>query len=138
MIAVAVESAGRSSTNADKAWSGDAARTGGGHRRPDALAQVVLNLLNNAAKYTDEGGRIRLSVAVEKNQAVIRVRDNGTGIAPEMLPRIFDLFTQVDRTLDRSQGGLGLGLTLVRRLTEMHGGSVEADTAPGLAKGASL
>ena len=98
---------------------------------------MVLNLLNNAAKYTDEGGRIRLSVAVEKNQAVIRVRNNGTGIAPEMLPRIFDLFTQVDRTLDRSQGGLGLGLTLVRRLTEMHGGSVEAH-APGPAKGASL
>ncbi len=96
------------------------------------LAQVVLNLLNNAAKYTDEGGRIRLSVAVEKNQAVIRVRDNGTGIAPEMLPTIFDLFTQVNRTLDRSQGGLGLGLTLVRRLTEMHGGSVEAHSAgPG-------
>lgn len=96
------------------------------------LAQVVLNLLNNAAKYTDEGGKIGLSVAVEGKQVVIRVRDNGTGIAPEMLPTIFDVFTQVDRTLDRSQGGLGLGLTLVRRLTEMHGGQVEAHSAgPG-------
>ena len=96
------------------------------------LAQVVLNLLNNAAKYTDEGGHIRLGAAVEKGQVVIRVRDNGTGIAPEMLPTIFDLFTQVDRTLDRSQGGLGLGLTLVRRLTEMHGGQVEVHSAgPG-------
>lgn len=96
------------------------------------LAQVVLNLLNNAAKYTDEGGRLRLSVAVEGAQVVIRVRDNGAGIAPEMLPTIFDVFTQVDRTLDRSQGGLGLGLTLVRRLTEMHGGRVEAHSAgPG-------
>jgi signal transduction histidine kinase/DNA-binding response OmpR family regulator len=96
------------------------------------LAQVVLNLLNNAAKYTDEGGRIRLSVVVEGCQVVIRVRDNGAGIAPEMLPTIFDVFTQVDRTLDRSQGGLGLGLTLVRRLTEMHGGRVEAHSAgPG-------
>jgi signal transduction histidine kinase/DNA-binding response OmpR family regulator len=101
------------------------------------LAQVVLNLLNNAAKYTDEGGRLRLSVAVEQNQVVIRVRDNGTGIAPEMLPTIFDLFTQVDRTLDRSQGGLGLGLTLVRRLTEMHGGRVEANSA-GTGKGSEF
>jgi signal transduction histidine kinase len=96
------------------------------------LAQVILNLLNNAAKYTDEGGRIRLSVTVETNQVAISVRDNGTGISAEMLPTIFDVFTQVDRTLDRSQGGLGLGLTLVRRLTEMHGGRVEAHSAgPG-------
>ncbi len=101
------------------------------------LAQVILNLLNNAAKYTDEGGRIRLGVTVEANQVIISVRDNGTGISPETLPTIFDLFTQVDRTLDRSQGGLGLGLTLVRRLTEMHGGRVEAHS-PGPGKGSEF
>jgi signal transduction histidine kinase/DNA-binding response OmpR family regulator len=96
------------------------------------LAQVIMNLLNNAAKYTDQGGRIQLGVEVEHGQVVFRVRDNGTGISQEMLPTIFDVFTQVDRTLDRSQGGLGLGLTLVRRLTEMHGGRVEAHSAgPG-------
>jgi PAS domain S-box-containing protein len=90
------------------------------------LAQVVSNLLNNAAKYTPEGGHIRLLVAREGEQAVIRVRDDGMGIAPAMLPRIFDMFTQADKTLNRAQGGLGIGLTLVRRLVEMHGGQVEA------------
>jgi CheY-like chemotaxis protein/anti-sigma regulatory factor (Ser/Thr protein kinase) len=96
------------------------------------LAQVLSNLLNNAAKYTEPPGQIRLSVEVEAAHAVFRVRDNGIGIAPEMVPRIFDLFAQVDHTLDRSQGGLGLGLTLVRSLVEMHGGSVEAQSeGPG-------
>lgn len=96
------------------------------------LAQVLLNLLNNAAKYTDEGGQIRLTVQKEENSVLIQVADNGIGISPEMLPTIFDLFTQVDRSLARSEGGLGLGLTLVRRLTEMHGGWVEASSAgPG-------
>jgi signal transduction histidine kinase len=92
------------------------------------LSQVLLNLLNNAAKYTDEGGELTLSVEVETASAdvVLRVRDTGMGIPPEMLPRIFDLFTQADRTLDRAQGGLGIGLTLVRRLVMMHGGSVAA------------
>jgi signal transduction histidine kinase len=89
-------------------------------------AQVLSNLLNNAAKYTEPPGQIRLSVTVEAGHAVFRVRDNGIGIAPEMVPLIFDLFAQVDHTLDRSQGGLGLGLTLVRSLVEMHGGTVEA------------
>lgn len=93
---------------------------------PARLAQVLANLLNNAAKYTEEGGSIRLSVARDGGQAVIRVRDSGVGIPPEMLAGIFDLFTQVDRSLDRSQGGLGIGLTLVQRLVQMHGGSVEA------------
>ena len=93
---------------------------------PVRLAQVLANLLNNAAKYTEEGGRIDLTVAREGGEAVFRVRDTGIGIAAEMLPRVFDLFTQVDRSLDRSQGGLGIGLTLVRRLVEMHGGTVQA------------
>ncbi|HKB40632.1 MAG TPA: ATP-binding protein, partial [Gemmataceae bacterium] len=96
------------------------------------LAQVVLNLLNNSAKYTPEGGHIRLAVGTEDNRAVLRVRDDGVGIAPELLPKVFDLFTQAERTLDRSQGGLGIGLTLVKKLTEMHGGTVEAHSAgPG-------
>jgi len=90
------------------------------------LAQVLANLLNNAAKYTTEGGKITLSVNKDGEQAVFRVRDNGIGISPEMLSSVFDLFTQVDRSLDRSQGGLGIGLTLVRQLVEMHGGSVQA------------
>jgi PAS domain S-box-containing protein len=90
------------------------------------LVQVVGNLLNNAAKYTDEGGHIRLEAAQEDGAAVIRVRDDGMGMPAELLPHVFDLFTQADRSLDRSQGGLGIGLTLVRRLVEMHGGKVEA------------
>lgn len=97
------------------------------------LTQVIFNLLSNAAKYTDPGGRIWLSVERD-GQAVVRVRDNGSGIKPELLPRVFDLFTQGERTLDRSQGGLGLGLTLVKRLVEMHGGTVEA-RSDGPAKG---
>jgi len=93
------------------------------------LAQVVSNLLNNSAKYTPEGGHIRLSVEGQDGQAVIRVRDNGMGIPAHVLPKIFDMFTQAERTLDRAQGGLGIGLTLVRRLVEMHGGKVEAHSA---------
>jgi two-component system CheB/CheR fusion protein len=96
--------------------------------RADAtrMAQVILNLLNNAAKYTPEGGRIWLTLQKEQDQAVVRVRDTGVGMPPELLPKVFDLFAQGDRTLDRSEGGLGIGLTLVRRLLEMHDGSVEA------------
>jgi signal transduction histidine kinase len=90
------------------------------------LAQVISNLLNNAAKYTAEDGLIRLSVEPVGGEAVLRVADNGAGIPPEMLPHIFDLFTQVDATLERSEGGLGIGLTLVRSLVAMHGGSVQA------------
>jgi signal transduction histidine kinase/CheY-like chemotaxis protein len=92
------------------------------------LSQVLSNLLNNAAKYTEEGGRIDLDVAHSNGEVVFRIRDNGIGISPEMLPCIFDLFTQVDRSLDRSQGGLGVGLTLVRQLVEMHGGSVQVSS----------
>ncbi|MBI3861367.1 MAG: hybrid sensor histidine kinase/response regulator [Planctomycetia bacterium] len=90
------------------------------------LEQVVVNLLTNAAKYMADGGRILLTVQQEGEEAVLRVRDRGVGIAPELLPRIFDLFTQAERSLDRSQGGLGIGLCLVQRLVEMHGGRVEA------------
>ena len=90
------------------------------------LSQVVLNLLINAAKYTPEGGHIRLTVEREGGMCRISVRDDGEGISPETLPRVFDLFTQGNRSLDRSQGGLGVGLTLVKRLVEMHGGTVQA------------
>jgi signal transduction histidine kinase len=90
------------------------------------LAQVLANLLNNSAKYTPDGGRIRLTVEQQGDQATIRVRDNGEGIPATMLVRVFDMFTQVERKVDRAKGGLGLGLTLVKRLVEMHGGSVEA------------
>jgi len=90
------------------------------------LAEVFSNLLNNAAKYTEAGGEIELSVEAEDRTAVVRVKDSGIGIPAEMLPRVFNLFTQVDRHLHRSQGGLGIGLTLVKRLVEMHAGSVEA------------
>jgi CheY-like chemotaxis protein len=93
---------------------------------PVRLAQVLWNLLNNAAKYTPEGGRIWLTAAKQQREVVVRVRDTGLGISAEMLPRVFDLFTQMERTLDRAEGGLGIGLTLVRRLTEMHGGTVKA------------
>jgi signal transduction histidine kinase/DNA-binding response OmpR family regulator len=93
---------------------------------PARLAQVVTNLLNNAAKYTDPGGRIGLTVSRGEAEAVVRVRDTGVGIPAEVLPTVFDLFVQVDRTLDRSQGGLGIGLTLVRRLVELHAGTASA------------
>jgi PAS domain S-box-containing protein len=90
------------------------------------LAQVFANLLNNAAKYTNEGGRVTVTVERAGGEVVVRVRDTGIGIPAELLPRVFDLFTQGDRSLARSEGGLGIGLTLVRRLVEMHGGRVEA------------
>lgn len=90
------------------------------------MAQVIGNLLNNASKYTPEGGQIELHAEVQKDQLTIIVRDSGIGISPEVLPQIFELFTQDKRSIDRSQGGLGIGLTVVRRLVEMHGGSVVA------------
>jgi signal transduction histidine kinase/DNA-binding response OmpR family regulator len=96
---------------------------------PVRLAQVLGNLLNNAAKYTQEGGKIWLTVTREGSEVVLRVRDNGIGIPPDMLSSVFELFTQVENSLDRSQGGLGIGLTLVRRLVEMHGGRVQVYSA---------
>ncbi|HEU0185575.1 MAG TPA: ATP-binding protein [Blastocatellia bacterium] len=101
------------------------------------LAQVLSNLLNNAAKYTEDGGRIELIVEQTNGEAVIRVRDNGIGIAPERLPTIFDMFEQVEGAADRSHGGLGIGLTLARRLVEMHGGRIEVHSA-GLGKGSEF
>ncbi|MEX0937231.1 MAG: PAS domain S-box protein [Pirellulales bacterium] len=96
------------------------------HADPVRLVQVLENLLNNASKYTDEKGRIELEITPEEHFVSIVVRDTGIGIEPELLPRVFDLFTQSSRTLDRAQGGLGIGLTLVRSLVEMHGGSINA------------
>ena len=101
------------------------------------LSQVVGNLLNNAAKYTPEGGRIELAASREGGEAVIRVSDTGVGIAPDMLPRVFEIFTQVGRTIDRAQGGLGIGLSLVKRLVELHGGSVRAES-PGPGQGSTF
>ena len=93
---------------------------------PVRLAQAFGNMLSNAAKYTDAGGRIWIQGERRGEEAVIRIKDTGIGIPPEILPRVFDLFVQADRSLARSQGGLGIGLTLVKRLVEMHGGRVQA------------
>jgi PAS domain S-box-containing protein len=96
------------------------------------LAQVVGNLLANAAKFTDKGGCIWLSAQREGDEAVIRVRDNGIGIAPDHLPRLFDMFVQVDTAVERSRDGLGIGLALVKRLVQLHGGTVQVHSAgPG-------
>ena len=104
---------------------------------PPRLAQVFANLLTNAAKYTDAGGRIRVSGWQEGSSVVLAVADNGSGITPEMMPRLFDLFAQERQELDRSQGGLGLGLAIVRGLVEAHGGTVRADS-PGPGKGSTF
>jgi PAS domain S-box-containing protein len=99
---------------------------------PTRLAQVISNLLTNAAKYTDEGGDIHLSAERRGRHVVLRVRDTGMGIPHELQPRIFELFTQGERSLARSEGGLGIGLTLVRKLVEMHGGTAEVNSeGPG-------
>jgi len=90
------------------------------------LSQIVLNLLNNAIKYTPEGGRIAVSVARDGEWAVLRVKDTGIGIRPELLPKVFDLFVQGERSLARTEGGLGVGLTIVRNLVALHGGTVSA------------
>ena len=94
--------------------------------------QVVANLLNNAAKYTPDGGRIVVSIRTSADEVVIRVRDNGIGMDARLLPRVFDLFTQAERTPDRAQGGLGIGLALVRSIAQAHGGRVSAHSdGPG-------
>jgi two-component system CheB/CheR fusion protein len=103
------------------------------------LAQAIANLLQNAAKFTPHGGKTTISVEADaaRGQAIVTVRDTGAGIQPEMLPRLFHAFTQADSTLDRSKGGLGLGLALVKGLVELHGGSVSAASG-GPGKGAAF
>lgn len=101
------------------------------------IKQAIENLLKNACKYTDHGGDIELRLRVDAGQAIVEVTDSGIGIEPELLPQVFDLFTQSTRSLDRSQGGLGIGLTLVKNLVELHGGEVTA-TSPGLGQGSTF
>ena len=101
------------------------------HCDPARIEQALVNLMNNAAKYTDDGGRIDVNGRVDGGEVLLSVRDNGMGIESELLTRVFDLFTQATRSLDRSHGGLGIGLSLVRRLVTMHGGSVEVTSAVG-------
>ena len=101
------------------------------------LTQVVGNLLSNASKFTDRGGHVHLTLEQDDAQVVIRVQDTGIGIAADQLPRIFEMFMQIDTSLERAQTGLGIGLTLVRKLVEMHGGTIEAHSG-GLARGAEF
>jgi CheY-like chemotaxis protein len=101
------------------------------------LSQVISNLLNNAAKYTDPGGQIRLSCERSGDEVAIRVSDTGIGMSADLLPRVFDLFVQADRGADRALGGLGIGLTVVKRLVEMHGGTIVAHSE-GLGRGSEF
>jgi CheY-like chemotaxis protein len=104
---------------------------------PTRLEQVLNNLLNNATKYTDPGGRVHLSVERDGSDVSFRIRDTGVGIAPDTLLHIFDPFVQAERRLDRSQGGIGIGLTLVKKIAELHGGSVMACSA-GVGQGSEF
>ena len=104
---------------------------------PTRLEQIVSNLLDNALKYTPNGGAIDIALARAGDDVVLSVRDSGVGIPPELLPQVFDVFVQGAISIDRSQGGLGIGLSLVRRLVELHGGSVAADS-PGAGLGSSF
>jgi signal transduction histidine kinase/CheY-like chemotaxis protein len=104
---------------------------------PVRLSQVIANLLNNAAKYSDNGGRIQLLAKVESDEALVSVKDSGVGIATEDLPRVFEMFAQLDTASERSQGGLGIGLSLVKALVEMHGGTIEARSA-GIGRGSEF
>ena len=109
------------------------------HADPARLAQVIGNLLSNACKFTPSGGLVSIDVSVDSSEghAILSVEDTGVGIAQDQLPRIFELFTQVDATMERSQGGLGIGLTLVKTLVEMHGGNVEAESK-GIGRGSTF
>jgi CheY-like chemotaxis protein len=101
------------------------------------VEQIVLNLLTNAAKYTESGGTIWLTGALEGDEVIITVRDTGVGIPPEKLPQMFELFTQGERSIARSEGGLGIGLTIVQKLAELHGGGVTA-TSDGPGRGSEF
>jgi PAS domain S-box-containing protein len=118
----------------DVAMPAEPAIVMGDHTR---LSQVLTNLLNNAAKYTEPGGNIEVNVSCEGGEFVLRVRDSGAGIAPELLPKLFELFVQGDRRMTRASGGLGVGLSLAKRLVEMHGGSIEA-YSEGLGRGSTF
>ena len=107
------------------------------HADASRLEQVFVNLLANASKYTDAGGDLALSVQTSDGHAVVCIRDSGIGIAPDVLPYIFDLFVQADEAAARSRSGLGIGLALVRMLAELHGGSVIAASA-GLGQGSEF
>ncbi len=107
------------------------------HADMTRLTQVVLNLLNNAAKYTPEGGRIEIEGECAGQDCVLRVRDNGVGMPPDLVEQVFDLFAQGERTLDRSEGGLGIGLTLARRIVGLHGGTITA-RSEGVGKGSEF
>jgi signal transduction histidine kinase len=104
---------------------------------PGRLEQVLVNLLVNAAKYTDDGGDLSLAVEQRGDAAIVRIRDSGIGITADVLPNVFDLFAQADHSSRRAEAGLGIGLALVRRLVEMHGGSVSA-ASPGLGNGSEF
>src|SRR5690606_33716939 len=104
---------------------------------PTRLAQVFTNLLSNACKYTPPGGQISLAATREDDTVVVKVKDTGIGIAPELLPRVFDTFARVDHSAERAQAGLGIGLSLVRHLVELHGGHVEAHSE-GLGRGSEF
>jgi signal transduction histidine kinase len=104
---------------------------------PVRIKQVIENLLYNAMKFTNAGGRVKLSIVQENNDAVIKVEDNGIGINPEFLPDLFEPFKQADKSLDRRNSGLGLGLSIIKGIAELHGGSVSA-ASDGLGKGSKF
>jgi signal transduction histidine kinase len=104
---------------------------------PTRLSQVFSNLLNNAANYTEAGGRIALSVSAEPNEIVVSVKDNGIGIEPEMLTPVFQMFAQADESLERVHGGLGVGLTLAKHVVDLHHGSIDA-RSDGIGKGSEF
>jgi CheY-like chemotaxis protein len=107
------------------------------HADPLRLSQILVNVLNNACKYTDHGGSVCVTALADERFATVTIEDNGSGISPDLLPHIFDLFAQGERTLDRAHGGLGIGLSLVKKLVELHGGTIEI-ASPGPGRGATV